>query len=134
VRQFLDLGSGVLSGNDNAAVIREDLRNVEQILADPQVKAMLDVDRPVAVLMLAVLHVVADGDDPPGIVARFRDALAPGSYLALSHGTQDGIRRDGFGLVDPGVVWSVEWRPEHPDEVGESPERRAAYVGVGHKR
>jgi S-adenosyl methyltransferase len=153
----------ILAGNDNAAVVQADLRGVEQILADPQVRGTLDLDRPVAVLMLAVLHFVPDSDDPPGIVARFGDALVPGSYLALSHGTQEHMRRDaaevgrdqftrtatpfvdrtraqttalfhGFDLVEPGVVWSVEWRPEHPDEVGESPERCATYVGVGRKR
>jgi len=40
---------------------------------------------------------------------------------------------DGFDVVDPGVVWSVQWRPEHPDEVGDQPERSSTYVGVGRK-
>jgi SAM-dependent methyltransferase len=153
----------ILTGNANAAVIQGDLRYVGTILGDPAVQGLLDFTKPVAVLMMAVLHFLPDSDDPADIIARFRDALAPGSYLVLSHGTQDhlsdeavktgnemfsrtatpfvGRRRDeverlfaGFELVPPGLVWSVEWRPEHPDEVGPSPERSAAYVGVGLKR
>jgi hypothetical protein len=41
---------------------------------------------------------------------------------------------DGFDILEPGVVWSVEWRPEHPDDVISDPQRSAAYVGVGRKR
>jgi hypothetical protein len=152
----------ILAGNENAAVLGEDLRNVERLLDSDEVDRLLDLEEPLAVLMLAVLHFVPDDDDPSGIVARFRDRLAPGSYLALSHGSQEGMREevaevgrnqftrtstpfvdrdrarvttffDGFDLVEPGVVWSVQWRPEHPDEVGEQPQRSAAYVGVGRK-
>lgn len=153
----------ILTGNANADAIQGDLRDVEAILDDPAVRGLIDFDRPVAVLMMAVLHFVPDSDDPPGIIARFTDALVPGSYLVLSHGTQDGLspeamrtatemfRRtstpfnsrnrdtvmawfDGFELVEPGLVWSVLWRPEHPDDVVDVPERSAAYVGVGRKR
>jgi hypothetical protein len=152
----------ILAGNENAAVLREDLRNVESVLESEEVDRLLDLEQPVAVLMLAVLHFVPDEDDPAGIVARFRDRLAVGSYLALSHGSQELMRRDaaqvgrdqftrtatpfvdrdraaitaffdGFDVVDPGVVWSVQWRPEHPDEVGDQPERSSTYVGVGRK-
>ena len=135
------------------------------ILAHPEVRGLLDFDQPVAVLMVAVLHFVPDADDrPASCCARLRDALAPGSYLVLSHGTEDGAARrrrrggrdvyrrtttpmsirnraeltalfDGFELVDPGVVWSAEWRPEHPDEGGRRPGRGVpAYVGVGRRR
>lgn len=153
----------ILAGNPHATVIREDLRHVDAVLDHPDVRGTLDLDRPVAVLMMAVLHFVPDADDPGRLVARFRDRIVPGSWLALSHGTQDGMTReaaeigsdlfnrtstpfvsrtlaqtralfDGFDLVEPGIVWSVQWRPEHPDEVGDRPERSAAYVGVGAKR
>lgn len=153
----------ILAGNANADVIQADLRNAEAILGDATVRRLLDFERPVAVLMMAVLHFVPDSDDPAGIVARFRDVLAPGSYLVISHGTQDGMTSEavetgnmmfrrtttpfigrsraevaklfsGFELVEPGLVWTVQWRPEHPDEVGDRPERSAAYVGVGLRR
>jgi SAM-dependent methyltransferase len=155
--------SHILASNANTAVIREDLRNVEAVLSDPSVQGLLDFDQPIAVLMIAVLHFVPDLDDPVGVIAGYRDALAPGSYLALSHGTHDGMNPqaaqagtdifmrtstpittrtraevgqlfDGFDLVEPGLVWSVQWRPEHPDDVSDSPERAAAYVGVGLRR
>lgn len=150
----------ILAGNPHVAVIQEDLRRPEAILAHPDLTRLLDLTRPVALLLNAVLHFVADEQDPYRIVARLRDALAPGSYLVLSHGTADGMppeaserwielfKRtpsparprtyaevrpffDGFELLPPGLVWAPQWRPEHPDEVGEHPERSATYVGVG---
>jgi hypothetical protein len=56
----------------------------EQILASPLVTEVLDLRRPVGLLMLAFLHHISDSEDPAAIAARFRDALAPGSYLAIS--------------------------------------------------
>ena len=56
----------------------------EQILASPLVTEVLDLRRPVGLLMLAILHHISDSEDPAAIAARFRDALAPGSYPAIS--------------------------------------------------
>lgn len=153
----------ILTGNANAVAIQSDLRDPETILNDPAVRGLLDFDQPMAVLMMAVLHFVPDSDDPARLISTFRDAIVPGSYLVLSHGTQDAqtpqaraianemfsrtstpfISRprevvteffDGFELLEPGIVWSVQWRPEHPSDVIEKPELSAAYVGVGLKR
>ena len=55
--------------------------------------ALLDLTQPVAVVCAAVLHFVADADDPYRIIAEYRDQLAPGSYLAISHGTTGRPRR-----------------------------------------
>ena len=57
----------------------------DEILGSPKVRNLIDFSQPVAVLILAVLHVIPDEADPAGCVARLRDALAPGSYLAISH-------------------------------------------------
>jgi hypothetical protein len=76
----------LLSGNDNAAVVHADLRDVPGVLAAPEVRHLIDFSRPVGLLMVAVLHFVPDRDDPAGIVARYRDAVPAGSYLVLSHG------------------------------------------------
>jgi hypothetical protein len=151
----------ILAGDPNVAAIHEDLRRPEAILAHPDTTRLIDFAEPVALLLNAVLHFVADEQAYP-TVAVLRDALAPGSYLVLSHGTADGMPKeaserwielfkrtptpgvprtraevrpffDGFELVPPGLVWSPQWRPEHPDEVGEHPERSATYVGVGRK-
>jgi hypothetical protein len=105
---------------------------------------MLDFSRPVAVLCASVLHFVPDEDQPHEAIAAYRDHLAPGSYLALTHGTlgppeedprgeiesvtsvfqrasaslrvrpAPEITRffDGFELLDPGVVWTSQWRPD----------------------
>jgi SAM-dependent methyltransferase len=79
----------LLAENPNATIIRADLRDVGTILAGPDVRGLLDFDRPIAVLMVSVLHFVPDEDDPEGVVATYRDALAPGSHLVLSHVCHD---------------------------------------------
>ena len=59
------------------------------MLANPDLRALIDFGPPAGLLMTAVVHFVADGSDPWGLVKRYVDALAPGSYLALSHATAD---------------------------------------------
>jgi S-adenosyl methyltransferase len=115
-----------------------DLRDTATLLG--QASRLLDFTKPVAVLLLAILHFIADSDDPAGIVATLASALAPGSYLVISHLTGDlapGPVADGVGaynaavptaviprshaqvtalfgglpLVPPGVVPVAEWRP-----------------------
>jgi hypothetical protein len=81
--------SRALLAGDNTIAIQADLREPEAILGHPEVRELLDLDRPVALLLLAILHFLPDDQDPPGILARFRDGLAAGSYLAISHGTRD---------------------------------------------
>jgi SAM-dependent methyltransferase len=73
----------------HAVAILADLRRPESVLAHPLLQQTLDLSKPVAVLMNAVLHFVPDDDDPAGIVAAYVDAVAPGSYLALSHAAPD---------------------------------------------
>jgi hypothetical protein len=151
----------ILTGNPNAASIREDLRNTQAILDHPEVQAMLDFDQPIGLLLVAVMHAIPDEADPPGIVARLREALPAGSYLALSHTTYESLPEiwerfvelsrettnpvtprtrvqvealfGGFELVPPGLVWTPEWRPEDPEDVGADPGRSSTYAGVGRK-
>jgi hypothetical protein len=78
-------GRVLLAESDEVAMVEADLRQPERILADPTTRELLDFDRPVAVLLVAILHFVADEDDPFGVVARLREAMAPGSYLVISH-------------------------------------------------
>jgi SAM-dependent methyltransferase len=80
----------ILAGNDRATAIQQDVRRPEDILDHPEVRQLLDLARPVAALVVSVMHFVADSDDPAGILGRLRDALAPDSYLVLSHITADG--------------------------------------------
>ncbi|MFE2375339.1 SAM-dependent methyltransferase [Streptomyces sp. NPDC059398] len=81
----------VLEGNDLTAVAAADLRKPREILDSPEVAAVLDLERPVALLLVAVLHFIEDADDPYTAVAALRDALAPGSLLILTHASYEGI-------------------------------------------
>ena len=114
-----------------------------------------------AVLLACVVHFIPDSDGPGAIVAQLRDALAPGSYLLISHATRDGQPPElmaaqrltgrtaveltlrtraevaayfgSFELVEPGLVFIGQWRPEPADEPDPHPERLAGYAGVGRK-
>jgi SAM-dependent methyltransferase len=151
----------ILAGNRRTAVIHADLRHPHRVLADESLRQVLDLSQPVAVLAVAVLHAISDADDPARIIAQYRDAIVPGSYLAIAHGVDNRpdetkelvelSRRtttpltprtapeveamfDGFDLVEPGLVWAPLWHPETPHEVPLHPELSANLVGVGHKR
>jgi SAM-dependent methyltransferase len=122
-----------------AAYIDADLRNVDEIRE--AAAATLDFDRPVGLIMAAILQYIPDADDPYDIVARLLDGLAPGSHLVISHPASDiqagevaeSMRRynrraaepatprthtevtrffDGLRLLDPGIVQIPRWRPE----------------------
>jgi S-adenosyl methyltransferase len=81
--------SRALLATDNTLAIQADLREPEAILGHPEVRQLISFDQPIALLLMAILHFIPDDEDPFGIVARFRDALPAGSYLAISHGTRD---------------------------------------------
>jgi SAM-dependent methyltransferase len=133
----------LLKDAPNATIVHADMRDAGAVLSDPEVDGFLDLRRPAAVLMCAVLHFVPDSDDPAGVVAAYRDATAPGSYLAVSHGTRDYLPEQirnleevysrssapmtfrsraeimdltqGYELVPPGLVDFILWRPDTPD-------------------
>lgn len=75
----------ILEGNPGAVCIEGDLREPGAILGHPELG--LDLDRPVGLLMLAVLQFVPDEQNPVGLVTSYLDRLAPGSHLAISHVT-----------------------------------------------
>ncbi len=82
-------GGRLLAEDRTTRVIRADLREPETILDHPEVAELIDFRAPTGLLLTAVLMFVSDGSDPWGKVARYVRALAPGSYLALSHLTDD---------------------------------------------
>ncbi|MFI5783631.1 SAM-dependent methyltransferase [Nocardia sp. NPDC051570] len=127
-----------------ATAIRADARDLDAIIADPEVYERLDFGKPVAVLLVALLHYIPDTADPHAMLAALRDRLAPGSVLVISHMTSadwpeqeladtlemskqtptplvmralDEITElfDGFELVEPGLVRVPCWRPD-PEE------------------
>jgi hypothetical protein len=81
--------SRALLAGDNTVAIQADLREPEAIVGHPEVRELIDFEQPIALLLMAILHFIPDDEDPYGIVARFRDAMAAGSHLAVSHGTRD---------------------------------------------
>jgi len=81
----------VLDGNEDASVVAADLRKPQEILDSDEVRRLIDLNRPVALLLVAILHFVEDADDPYEAVAHLRDELAPGSLLILTHASYEGI-------------------------------------------
>ncbi len=152
----------ILSGQENATIIQADLREPEKILAHGETRRLIDFTQPVGLLLVSVLHVIPDTDDPWRSVAALREAIAAGSYLTICHATTESrpkrafalqtvynrsvaahaavrpraaIERffDGFELVRPGLVYIPEWRPDSPADVPEDPGRIWGLVGVGRK-
>jgi len=120
-----------------------DLREPDKILAEAA--RTLDFSRPVALMLISVLHLLDDADGPSGVVRRLAAALAPGSYIAISHAASDIGGREmidmasrlnelmaqqtfprphadvaglfaGFDLIEPGLVRVPQWRPDPQDD------------------
>jgi hypothetical protein len=152
----------MLEGNDKAAIVRADLRDPDAILGSPEVANLLDLSRPVGLLIVSVLHFIEDTLDPQSGVARLRDAMPAGSFLAISHAVAqsrpgDLVERFGkmyqqtgapaqarthdeiaaffgeFTLVEPGLVFLPLWRPDSPAESDDRPEWSVSLAGVGQK-
>jgi O-methyltransferase involved in polyketide biosynthesis len=135
-------GKALLCPQTGVRFIEADIRRPKEVLEHPEVLASFNLTEPIALLACGVLSMVQDGDDPAGILAAFAEAMAPGSYLILSHLSTDSrpddvakgaelsktssalttprssaeILRffDGFELLEPGVVNSPAWRPNRP--------------------
>jgi hypothetical protein len=153
----------ILAGNDHAAIIEADLHQPENILGHADTRRLIDFSQPTGLLLVSVLPFISDARDPWSIVATLRDSLAPGSYLVLCHATDESrplvaqaaekvynrsvstqaqmrsradILRffDGFELVDPGLVYIPQWRPDSPADVPSDPGKFWGLVGVAQKR
>ena len=142
------------------AFVLADATDPGGILADSCLTVTLDLSRPVAVSLNALLHFIDDGQDPQGIVRRLMEPMAPGSYLVVTHGTdafdtdiprrvsriycraglpatyrdREQITRlfDGLELVEPGIVPPHRWRPEPGAELPADTDV-LMYAGVGRK-
>jgi hypothetical protein len=96
-------GQTLLGLHDRVGFVLGDLRRPAEILQNPEVRARLDFSQPVGVLCACALHFVPDEEKPHEIIAQYRDHLAPGSYLAITHGIAAATPED-----DPdGAVESV---------------------------
>jgi SAM-dependent methyltransferase len=136
----------LLADSPETTVIAGDVRRPGEIFDDPELREFIDLDRPVAVLMLAVLHFIPDHDEVAAIAEAVRARLAPGGYLVLSHfytpdEEQNTVRAgqqvysstnsgsltarsldringlfSGLTLVEPGLVPVQAWRPEWEED------------------
>ncbi|MBF6334173.1 SAM-dependent methyltransferase [Nocardia transvalensis] len=142
--------------------VQADVREPESILEAPKLRDVLDLSRPVALTMLAVMHFVPDSEGAHRIVSTLVDALAPGSWLVMSHSTADFDRERmtralqlyqlsgtkaqlrgreeftsffrGLDLIEPGVVGPHRWRPDSlPSEPDVTDATVSGYVGVARK-
>lgn len=84
----------LLGANPQVTITRADLRKPQAVLHSPGVAGLLDFTRPVAILAVAVLHFIAEQDQPQQILAGYRRACVPGSYLAISHGATDEVHAE----------------------------------------
>jgi hypothetical protein len=149
----------LLGGSLTAAVVRADLRQPWDLFAQPTVRTLINLAEPVAILLVAVLHFVEDREDPWAVVNCYKDMMAPGSFLVITHVTADhlsaeaaaqaqavydgasapGVPRTreqvagffaGLDMVAPGLVNVSAWRPAHPDPAyGPA----VFYAGIGRK-
>jgi hypothetical protein len=123
------------------AYIDADLREPRRILNDSELHLTLDLNQPIGLVLLAIVHFIDDSEDPYAIVGELVDAMPSGSYLVMSHATYDPMPRaivtrlkaaiantgekggprdrdafsrffDGLELVEPGIVPIGDWRPE----------------------
>lgn len=78
-------GRALLADNAATTVVTADMRDTDTILADPEVRRLIDFDEPVAALFVSVLHCIPDADDPAALVRRVVDRLPPGSFVVVSH-------------------------------------------------
>jgi hypothetical protein len=133
----------ILAGNPYATVVRGDLRQPSEVLAEPHLRAHIDFEQPVGILLVSVLHFVPDEDKPANIVAGYAGATVPGSHVVVSHANTEArtaksdqvvtlyqrasaavVTRTaadisallaGLTIVEPGAVGLAQWRPDPTD-------------------
>jgi hypothetical protein len=150
----------MLAGDPNTVIIDADLRDTRAVLGHPLTQKMLDFGKPIGLLMVAIFHFIPDGDHPVQIVARYRDAMRGGGFLAMSHFTGDdqAVRLAANGaqwyqrtanplimrtraefeallhdveLVPPGVTWVQQWHSDGGEPELAIPSESAIYAAVG---
>lgn len=153
----------MLEGNEQVGCVQEDMRDPDAIFASAPVTRILDLDKPVGLLMLLMLHWVPDEAKPLALLEQYRSQLAAGSYLAITHigdehydqkldraaGIVSGKGADqinlrsyeeilpmfgDFTLVDPGLTRCAMWHPDGVGAVAEDPDMNTLlYAGVAVK-
>jgi hypothetical protein len=151
------------SSEGATAYLDADIRSPEKILADPELHATIDLSKPTALMIVAVLHFVPDEDEPLRAVAKLTAAMPSGSYLVLTHATNDYMPPEtsaavneadtrtrvsfqfrtkdqfaeflaGTDLVEPGIVSVAEWRAENEEQPRPTAAEAAVYGAVARIR
>lgn len=155
--------NSILQENSNAVAIIGDLTKPEDIFNNHEVVEMLDLDQPIGVIMVAVLHFIPDTQLANNSIAKIRDTIVSGSYISIAQTTYDKAPQDlidqfnfiakssstpftsrpyeeilgffaGFELIEPGLVFLPLWHPTGPnDPFYDHPERSIEYAGVAFK-
>jgi hypothetical protein len=151
----------ILEGNEHAVMVHADITEPDLVLHAPETQRTLDFGKPVGLLAVTIGHHVGPERDPVGVFARYRDAVVPGSYLAITHTSSDFpsahneeandlVKRSqiniyprsrseimeffkGFDLVEPGLVSTSQWKPDRPEDAADNPADDGMYAGVGKK-
>ena len=138
--------NAMLDGEPDVVVMQGDVRRPRELIERLRTEARIDFDEPVAVLAVGVLHYVMDDEDPAGVVAAFREVMAPGSYLGFTHGSTETADEfasrtaddtdgspsqcayrtpprvasffDGFEMLDPGIAPIQKWLGEGLPQTG----------------
>jgi hypothetical protein len=150
----------LLEPRPNVAVLDASLQRPGMIVGSETTRNLIDFTKPVAILLVAVLHFIRDDEDPYGIAGILKSVMSPGSYLVISHVTADSVSReeteagmavydkasapvvprrydevlklfDGTELAAPGLVSISDWRSRRRRAGG--PMRSLIYGGVGCK-
>src|SRR5947209_5145255 len=90
----------ILADDPGSAIVQANLLDADQVLSDPALTGLFDLDQPVCLLMVAVLHFLPDNARLRSALARYRAALAPGSYLVVSHATDEGQPEEAARVSD----------------------------------
>ncbi|WP_433328433.1 SAM-dependent methyltransferase [Spirillospora sp. CA-294931] len=141
------------------AYLDADLLDPRSILDHPELHATLDLTRPVALMLVAIMHFVTDDQGPYEIFGTLRDALPSGSHIVLTHATGDHLTPEerefnddankrsgvpfrlrsaqefarfftGLDVLEPGLGSVVDWRPEVPPSHRPSVEDVSMLCGV----
>lgn len=152
----------MLNAVDGTTILQHDLRDPREIVNDPELRSLLDLNQPIAVLLVAILHFINDDEDPRRLIRELMEPLPSGSYLVISHATGDSYKdqfdnairggyakatsrmcnrsRDevaalfaGLELIEPGLVWLPQWRPDPDTGLKDNPGDSLCWCGVARK-
>jgi hypothetical protein len=158
---IVQIGQNLLEGNEHTTYLHADARCAAHVLNHPDLRKLINLDEPVAIMMLDTLQHVPDRDDPAALITPYTGAVCPGSYLALSQFSQTQHMLDGLSLftqmygqppaipfrepeqltrlftdldlIEPGIVPIPLWHPDPDQDTTPDPERIRVYTGLGRK-